>query len=277
VRTDGLLLASWDCPGALCSKDHVADPDGAGRRFAGMIAAGSPDAGGGVRSSCPGCVDFSMTDADVHFGLLGEQDGALPVMAGSPAGRTLLGSLGLTPAAGTARWKLRAEMERERRETSRRAADEAAGSKLRGAEGLLSFFSACIGCRICRAVCPICHCRLCHFDSETPRPDPDAFFDGAELRGGASLPANRLLFHVGRMTHMSLSCVSCGQCSDACPAGIPVADAFGFVGRAAREAFGYEAGRGDGIPHPLRTWRRIEPDGIGGLVRDAEPGACAHE
>ena len=31
-----------------------------------------------------------------------------------------------------------------------------------------------------------------------------------------------LLFHMTRLNHMSLSCVSCGMCTSACPADIPV-------------------------------------------------------
>ena len=35
-----------------------------------------------------------------------------------------------------------------------------------------------------------------------------------------------LLFQLGRMSHMSLSCVSCGMCEDACPVDIPVGRIF---------------------------------------------------
>lgn len=277
VKTDSLLLATWDCPGAVPMKDYLADPAGGKERFAAMLAAGGPSSDGGVKPSCLGCIDFSMTDADLHFGNLGSEEGAIPVLAGSPAGRTFLEALGLEAGADPAPWRVRVEEERQRRGTVRTAALEDIGGRLRGAAGMLAVFADCIGCRNCRAACPVCYCRLCHFDSETPKPDPDAFLDAAGLRGGVSLPANRLLFHVGRMAHMSLSCVACGQCSDACPVNVPVAEAFAFVGRATREAFGYEAGRDDGVPPPLRSWLKSEPEGIRDLVRDAEPGGCAHD
>jgi formate dehydrogenase (coenzyme F420) beta subunit len=278
VKTGNLILATWDCPGALPMKDFLRDPAGGKESFAGMLARGEP-LDGGVKPSCLSCIDFSMTDADLHFCNFLSAGGHIPVLAGSPEGQRLLqaDSLGLETGVDIEGWEPCIAAKRETRMAARQAAFEETGGKVRGFEGMLTVFADCIGCRNCRAACPICYCRLCYFDSETAKPDPGAFLDAAAVRGGVSLPANRLLFHIGRMTHMSLSCVSCGQCSDACPADIPVADVFSLVGHGTREAFEYVAGRNDGVPLPLRTFLKTELAGIRELVRDAEPGGHSLE
>ena len=80
----------------------------------------------------------------------------------------------------------------------------------------------------------------------------------AEMRGGLRLPPDTLLFHIGRMLHMSLSCVSCGACEDACPAAIPVAQVFGLVGNRNQEAFDYVPGRNLDESLPLRVYEAEE-------------------
>ena len=72
------------------------------------------------------------------------------------------------------------------------------------------------------------------------------------------IPTDTLLFHVGRMLHMSLSCVSCGMCEDACPMDIPVAQIFTLVGDRNQEMFDYVPGNGIDEPLPLRTFEKEE-------------------
>jgi formate dehydrogenase (coenzyme F420) beta subunit len=278
VRTGNLILATWDCPGAVPMKDFIDDPALGEERFAGMLTRGEP-LDGVVKPSCLSCADFSMTDADLHFCNFGSAGGYIPVLARSPEGQRLLQVDGLPLEAGSdiEDWERRIAAKRETRLTARQAAFEETGRQARGFQGMLTVFADCIGCRNCRAACPVCYCRLCYFDSETAKPEPGAFLDAATVRGGVSLPANRLLFHIGRMTHMSLSCVSCGQCSDACPVDIPVAEVFSLVGHRTRETFEYSAGRNDGVPLPLRTFLESELAGIREQVRDAEPGGQSHE
>ncbi|MCD4777217.1 MAG: 4Fe-4S binding protein, partial [Candidatus Aegiribacteria sp.] len=95
--------------------------------------------------------------------------------------------------------------------------------------------------------------------------------------GGISLPVDRIMFHTGRMAHMSLSCVSCGQCSDACPVSIPVADVFSYVADQTQNTFEYIAGLNDGDPLPLRQFRKAELPGVHELVKDADAEVPSHE
>jgi len=80
----------------------------------------------------------------------------------------------------------------------------------------------------------------------------------AKARGVVKLPSDTLFFHIGRMLHMSLSCVSCGMCEDACPMNITVGQIFSLVGDRNQEAFGYVPGRSIDEALPLTTFEQGE-------------------
>lgn len=275
VHPDNLILATYDCPGAVQLQKYVDDPARSEEHFTVMLQNGKPD--NSAKPVCHVCEDFSLFDSDLHFGYLGLARKEVLVIPGSDKGSDLLEKLGLDPARDLEGWEKGINELKAEREKARKSAFKETGAQLRGYGGILSVFANCIGCHNCQSACPICYCRLCYFDSETAQQDPDALIIAAEKRGGVSLPENRIMFHVGRMTHMSLSCVSCGQCSDACPVSIPVAEAFSFVADRTQRTFEYTAGRNDGDPLPLRQFRKSELPGIHELVKNAEAEASSHE
>lgn len=70
----------------------------------------------------------------------------------------------------------------------------------------------CIRCNACRNACPACTCRKCIFDNN---------------RSGIASKANSTefeekLFHIIRAFHVAGRCTDCGECSRACPQGIPL-------------------------------------------------------
>lgn len=67
-----------------------------------------------------------------------------------------------------------------------------------------------------------------------------------------------LLFQLGRMSHMGLSCVSCGVCEDACPMDIPVSQVFTLVAEGVQGVFGYIAGRSAQEPLPQVVYEEEE-------------------
>lgn len=275
VHTDNLILATYDCPGAVQLQKYVDDPAGSEELFTGMLQKGKPD--NSAKPVCHYCENFSLFDSDIHFGYLGLSEKEMIVIPGSDKGSELLEELGLDLTKDLQAWEKGIDQLKADRINARKNAFEETETRLRGFDGLLSVFANCIGCNNCQSACPICYCRLCYFDSETAEQDPDALIIAAEKRGGISLPADRIMFHTGRMAHMSLSCVSCGQCSDACPVSIPVADVFSYVADQTQKTFEYTAGRNDGDPLPLRQFRKAELPGVHELVKDADAEVPSHE
>lgn len=269
VHTDNLILAGFDCPGAIPLKDYLNDPEGSDRLFPGILETGEQN--GKVKPVCEACIEFSrLVGADIHFCHLGLPDGKVLVLPGNTLGEELLDGSMSDASGDVSLWKKEVERLRQNRSTAQESAFTATGDSIRGFSGMQSVFTDCIGCHNCQSACPICYCRLCYFDSETATQDPDALMATADRRGGISLPVDRIMFHTGRMAHMSLSCVSCGQCSDVCPVSIPVAEVFSFVADQTQRAFEYSAGGDADAPLPLREFRKSELPGIQELVKGAD-------
>ncbi|MCK5785910.1 MAG: 4Fe-4S dicluster domain-containing protein [Candidatus Sabulitectum sp.] len=278
VNTDNLILATYDCPGAIPLQDYVNDPESSEASFKEMFTTGEP--GENAKPACRTCVNFSAVDSDLHFGFLGISDEGMLVIPGSTRGAELLQKMDIQSETGDKLlplWKSEVESILKKRTAARDIAFKKTESDIKGFSGMLNVFSNCIGCHNCQSACPICYCRLCYFGSEASRSNPEALMNQAIKRGGISLPPERIMFHTGRLAHMSLSCVSCGQCSDACPVSIPVADVFSFVAEQTQSTFEYKAGRNDGKPLPLRDFKKSELPGVHELVKDAEPGGASHE
>ncbi len=127
-----------------------------------------------------------------------------------------------------------------------------------GLDGLIEVFGKCVGCHGCGHVCPICYCLLCDFESRSFDYDLPYFEKELAGRGAVRLPPDTIFFHLGRMTHMSFSCVGCGLCSDTCPVGIPVAAMFKKVGEHTASLFDYVAGRDVEEPIPVTVFKEEE-------------------
>jgi len=84
------------------------------------------------------------------------------------------------------------------------------------------------------------------------------YLERSRNSGAARLMSDTLLFHIGRMAHMSLSCVSCGMCEDACPSDIPIGRLVSMVSDNTTELFDYSAGSNSEDPLPLNTFRLEE-------------------
>jgi len=86
----------------------------------------------------------------------------------------------------------------------------------------------------------------------------EEYLEMAEDKGTLRFLPDTILFHVGRMMHMSVSCVSCGSCEDACPMSIPVAQIFSMVADETQDLFGYVSGRDVNEPIPLTVYKEDE-------------------
>jgi len=135
--------------------------------------------------------------------------------------------------------------------------------RVHGPESLLNEFATCMGCQNCMVVCPICYCKECIFRTDIFDHPSVRYWDWAERKGGVRLPSDTLLFHLTRMLHMAHACVGCGMCSDACPAGIPVADIFRAVGQRVQARFNYVPGKDPEEEMIIATFREDELETLG--------------
>ena len=132
-----------------------------------------------------------------------------------------------------------------------------------GLDRLLDTFGKCIGCHGCSSVCPICYCLLCDFESANFDYNLPYFEEHLSRRGALRLPPDTIFFHMGRLTHMSFSCVGCGMCSDVCPVGIPVAAVFRKTGEKTAAIFDYVPGRDVEESIPVMVYKEEELSDIG--------------
>jgi formate dehydrogenase subunit beta len=146
----------------------------------------------------------------------------------------------------------------EKRTVSRKQKFEELNLENFGIEGLVEMFGKCINCHGCRSVCPICYCDLCTFESRDLELTPLGVESELRIRGGLRVPPGTILFHIGRMTHMAVSCVGCGMCSDVCPADIPVSMIFTKAGEKIQDTFGYKPGKSFDEKVPLTTFELNE-------------------
>jgi len=209
-----------------------------------------------VRPACRACAHFVPGNADITVALMGEADldTQCTLYLNTEKGTRFVKGLQGTDLSGEPETEL-VQRSQSQREAYRE--ELFAGVEV-GLHGLINTFGRCISCRACKTVCPICYCYLCHFDSQECE-RPPAFYEGElERKGGLRVPSDTVFFQLGRMTHMSVSCVGCGMCTDVCPADIPVSTIFSKVGASVQALFDYQPGRDVDEEIPLRTFEEEE-------------------
>jgi len=255
---DNIFIISSVCPGVYPLKTFVREnEDKLVKDYWSACASGK--LADGLRQSCLCCDFFVPVGADIVIPIAGEPNTGkeTKLFANTEKGADLLKEMDgkieeselETKGLETIR-KLRQDNEKEM------LAD--LQEKLTGLDGLVEMFSTCIGCHGCRSVCPICYCSLCEFDSLRSEYEPEKFKIEMGKRGGVKIPPGTITFQIGRMTHMNLSCVSCGMCSDVCPVDIPVATIFRKTGKAVQELFEYTPGKDIEEKVPVTTFEEDE-------------------
>jgi formate dehydrogenase subunit beta len=266
ANLDNIITVGIDCFGTYSVEDYKAmvkqniDPT---ERILSQARKGMEDEK--LRSACKYCEYPFPMNTDLTIGLFGLDEKELLIKANSDAGEQLLEKSGLT---------LNGEVLSRRREEALAKLLQARNKKVEsflaetkreisGLKNLIDIFSTCISCRNCKSVCPICYCKECFFESTAFEYPSDKYLRKAESRGIVKLPLDILMFHLGRMAHIAVSCVACGMCEQACPSNIPLLKIFKLVGLNAQREFNYVAGRDLRQPLPLVTFKEEEFEKLG--------------
>lgn len=256
VDLENMILITVDCPGVIPLSDYLKDSTKGDEIFkdASQNWNSKP-----MRPVCRICNKFSACGGeDIHVGTLETSSASILLIPHGAKGKDILNKLGIPLEEDISDWEAKVKRLTEERKKERKQTDEALRADIEGINRLAEAFSACINCHNCMRVCPICYCQQCNFDSNKMKFTFEDYLTRAETRGSLMVPTDTLLFHIGRMLHMSLSCVSCGMCEDACPMAIPVAQIFTLVGDRNQEAFDYVPGRSVAEPLPLTTFEERE-------------------
>lgn len=273
VHLEDVTLFSYDCVGALPMREYIDDPKTGDTKFSKLLNEKKWDSKD-VKTICRICDKFSISASDLHFALTDED---LILISNSNKGEKLISALDLKADTDTKKWQIYNKQQKKVKTNNKKDSFEIIEKMVEGFDNLTQTFANCIGCHNCSSSCPICYCRQCYFDSSVAKPNSDVVMMRAEDRGAASLPLDRIMFHTGRMAHMSLSCVSCGLCSDACPVNIPVAKIFSYVASQTQKTFEYSAGASTGDALPMKEYRLDELGELGELVKSADIQEESHE
>jgi formate dehydrogenase subunit beta len=125
-----------------------------------------------------------------------------------------------------------------------------------GLKGLVNIFGRCIGCKACRAACPLCYCQLCNFDTQNSKYTLNNY--ELDRKKGFRIPPNTIYFHLLRLSHMGISCVGCGSCEEVCPVDIPISTIFKKVGESIQDMFEYLPGNDIEEEVPIKTFELDE-------------------
>jgi formate dehydrogenase (coenzyme F420) beta subunit len=264
---EGVTLIGLDCPGTYEVAEYM-EGQRAGRITLADYLEIAKDGretgldGLSLRPACQMCDQPVPEHADIRlhlFGVGANQD--IPVTLSDESASKLQLAQGSAPAADGRQATVDRLIAARRQVREKELA--AMQERLDADGGLASLFATCIRCHNCMTVCPICYCKTCLFKTAAFDHSPEHYLTGARRKGAIRMLGDTLLFHLTRLNHMSASCVSCGMCTSACPADIPVGAIFSAVGAQVQAAFDYLPGRDVSEPLPLITFQANEWTQIG--------------
>jgi len=216
-----------------------------------------------IRPTCKACEYFVPMNGDVTVSLIGENldDECVFVLHTEKVRKMAEGFEGKKSEGGLESSVIDAL--REKRGAEKARLFEELRTVTKGLDGMVEVFGKCIGCHGCSRVCPICHCILCDFESHLFDYEAPVLEKELLRKGALRLPSDTILYQIGRLNHMSFSCVGCGMCTEVCPAGIPVSAIFMRTGEETAKIFDYVPGRDVNEPVPVTVYKEEELSTLG--------------
>lgn len=219
-----------------------------------------------LAAACRACKHPVSNNADILIGLLGMNvNDHILAESRSPAGEELISRLDLESIEPPGSRKEAVESLKAKRIAFREQMFEQTSEIVNSIEKMNRYFASCVNCYNCRVACPVCYCRECVFVTDVFNHDPVQYLKWSQRKGSIKMPAETIFYHLTRLAHMSTACVGCGQCSNACPNDIPVAEIFCTVARKTQEAFDYEAGQSLEDEPPMSVFREDEFNEVVGI------------
>jgi formate dehydrogenase subunit beta len=257
-RLEDLLLIGIDCAGRYENEDYLRYTDvHSTLDFLSAVYEGKGTNHGvdfDITEACKSC-EFPVADnVDLRLCVFGQdprESVHLEVL--SEKGRQAVDPLGLSPSQEPCKRKAAVAALVQCRLEYRDQLLDQMSKVIKEPEGILEIVGNCVNCYNCRVACPVCYCRECVFVTDTFRHPSEKYFRWAEKKGRLKMPTDTLFYHLTRMLHISTLCVGCGQCTSACPNGIPVDTLFRTIARQTQQRFDYQPGRDVIEPQPLAT------------------------
>jgi formate dehydrogenase subunit beta len=275
IDLEDIVLISFDCPGAMPLSDYMKEPDKIAGNFDEILKRW--EISESLRPVCQICHRFSLSSllpssfeesalqnsesgspvSDLHIGI-GKENKNIFLIPVTSKGKDMLNNLEFAVEDSLQDWESKVEGIRKLKLENKEKFEQEWQSKIQGPDNFADAFDECINCHNCMRVCPICYCQQCYFDSQNLKLSPHDYLERAQKRGALRFPLDTLLFHLGRMSHMALSCVSCGACEDGCPMSIPIAQIFTTVGEQVQKDFNYIPGKDREGSLPLQDYLQDE-------------------
>ncbi len=267
---DNLIIISSDCAGAFSNsvfREKAANEKEAftqtflDKRLGSNLTDTMDDS---IATACTICTRPFPENADITVGLFYPGGKGISLKGTSEKGAKILAAMSLEPAAPEENEKEKSALIASRKTREKEVFQEVA-TQTGNLPDLANYLSDCINCYNCRVACPVCFCKECVFNTDVVDYEPFQYQGWARARGGLKMPTDTLFFHITRMIHMGLSCVGCGQCSNACPNDIPLAELFKLVGEKAQKGFSYTSGTDVNEAPPLSVFMENEFKDVTGL------------
>ncbi len=262
-RLDNFLLISYTCGGAFTfntiveNKTDTLLPD-----YWKAVKSGNDFKD--IRSICKACECFIPMTADITVSVMGEKDlnSTCRIFLHSDKSKSMIKGFEAEILEEDLNHSQFDSIVKNKKEQKEKLFNEI-NIQDTGLDGMIDVFGKCIGCHACSRVCPICYCVLCDFESSTYDYDSTIMINELFRKGGLRLPTDTILYQIGRLTHMSFSCIGCGQCTEVCPANIPVSVIFRKSGEKVAAIFDYIPGRDVDEQVPVTVFKENEFTDVG--------------